>query len=220
MLIHSGFELFVHDFRVSAPAQCWSRHVGEIRIVADSAFRRRGLRHALAQTIFDLAKNSGVEKLTAETVADEPGPIHIFERIGFRTEATLNESSWPQARPGNGAPHGLAVRRSGIPLQKTSFVAARQPSRVSWRVHLCVWRNDAIPPHKSKQSCNIKLVRRSVSLPNARRLRQPFRAVRILWLASTCYIDSLVDHPSLHSNEFRLRSRFRRQLKSNLRIFT
>jgi L-amino acid N-acyltransferase YncA len=83
----------------------WARHVGEIRIVADPAFRRRGLGHLLAQTIFDLAKNAGVEKLTAEMVADNPGPIRVFKRLGFRTEATLND----QVKDRDGAKHDLLV---------------------------------------------------------------------------------------------------------------
>jgi L-amino acid N-acyltransferase YncA len=83
----------------------WAQHVGEIRIVADPAFRRRGLGQLLAQTVFDLAKNSGVEKLTAEMVADEPGPIRVFKRLGFRTEATLND----QVKDRNGDKHDLLV---------------------------------------------------------------------------------------------------------------
>ncbi len=83
----------------------WAQHVGEIRIVADPAFRRRGLGHLLAQTVFDLAKNSGVEKLTAEMVADEPGPIRVFKRLGFRTEATLND----QIKDRHGEKHDLLV---------------------------------------------------------------------------------------------------------------
>ena len=83
----------------------WARHVGEIRIVADPAFRRRGLGYLLAQTIFDLAKNCGVEKLTAEMVADEPGPIRVFKQLGFRTEATLND----QVKDRNGCKHDLLV---------------------------------------------------------------------------------------------------------------
>jgi L-amino acid N-acyltransferase YncA len=83
----------------------WSRHVGEIRIVADPAFRRCGLGYALAETIFDLAKKCGVEKLTAEMVADEPGPIRVFKRLGFRTEATLND----QVKDRHGVKHDLLV---------------------------------------------------------------------------------------------------------------
>jgi L-amino acid N-acyltransferase YncA len=69
----------------------WTRHVGKIRILADPAFRRRGLGHVLAETIFDLAQKAGLEKIMAEMVSDEPGPIRVFKRLGFRTEATLND---------------------------------------------------------------------------------------------------------------------------------
>jgi L-amino acid N-acyltransferase YncA len=69
----------------------WTRHVGKIRILADPAFRRRGLGHVLAETIFDLAQKAGLEKIMAEMVSDEPGPVRVFKRLGFRTEATLND---------------------------------------------------------------------------------------------------------------------------------
>jgi L-amino acid N-acyltransferase YncA len=83
----------------------WSRHVGEIRIVADPAYRRRGLGHRLAETIFDLAKHSGLEKLFAQMVADQPGPIRVFKQLGFRTEATLND----QVKDRHGRRHDLLV---------------------------------------------------------------------------------------------------------------
>lgn len=83
----------------------WSRHVGEIRIVAEPGFRRRGLGHRLAETIFDLAKHSGLEKLFAQMVADQPGPIRVFKQLGFRTEATLND----QVKDRQGRPHDLLV---------------------------------------------------------------------------------------------------------------
>jgi L-amino acid N-acyltransferase YncA len=83
----------------------WSRHVGEIRIVADPAFRQRGLGHVLAETIFDLAKHAGLEKLMAQMVADQPGPIRVFKRLGFRTEATLND----QIKDRHGRRHDLVI---------------------------------------------------------------------------------------------------------------
>jgi L-amino acid N-acyltransferase YncA len=83
----------------------WSRHVGEIRIVADPSLRHRGLGHLLAHTIFDLAQHSGLEKLFAQMVADQPGPIRVFKRLGFRTEATLND----QVKDRHGGKHDLLV---------------------------------------------------------------------------------------------------------------
>jgi len=83
----------------------WSRHVGEIRIVADPMFRRRGLGHALADAIVDLAQNSGLEKLLAEMVSDRAEPIRVFKRLGFKTEATFND----QIKDRHGNSHDLLV---------------------------------------------------------------------------------------------------------------
>ncbi len=85
--------------------QGWSRHVGEIRIVADPAFRRRGLGHVLADAILDLAQKVGLEKLLAQMVSDKPGPIRVFKRLGFRTEATFND----QVKDRHGSTHDLLV---------------------------------------------------------------------------------------------------------------
>jgi L-amino acid N-acyltransferase YncA len=83
----------------------WSRHIGEIRIVADPAFRRRGLGHALADAIMDLAKHAGLEKVLAEMVSDRRGPIRVFKRLGFKTEATFND----QVKDRHGNTHDLLV---------------------------------------------------------------------------------------------------------------
>ena len=83
----------------------WSRHVGEIRIVADPTFRHRGLGQALADAIIDLAQHIGLEKLLAEMVSDRAGPIRVFKRLGFKTEATFND----QVKDRHGNTHDLLV---------------------------------------------------------------------------------------------------------------
>jgi L-amino acid N-acyltransferase YncA len=83
----------------------WSRHVGEIRIVADPTFRRRGLGYTLAHAIMDLAQQTGLEKLLAEMVSDRPEPIRVFKRLGFKTEATFND----QVKDRHGSTHDLLV---------------------------------------------------------------------------------------------------------------
>jgi L-amino acid N-acyltransferase YncA len=83
----------------------WARHVGEVRIVAEPAFRRRGLGQVLAETIFDLAQKGGLEKIMAEMVSDGLGPIRVFKRLGFRTEAVLND----QVEDRHGRKHDLLV---------------------------------------------------------------------------------------------------------------
>jgi L-amino acid N-acyltransferase YncA len=83
----------------------WSRHVGEIRIVADPTFRRRGLGYTLVHAIMDLAQQTGLEKLLAEMVSDRPEPIRVFKRLGFKTEATFND----QVKDRHGSTHDLLV---------------------------------------------------------------------------------------------------------------
>jgi len=83
----------------------WSRHVGEIRIVADPTFRRLGLGHALADAVMDLAQHTGLEKLLAEMVSDRPEPIRVFKQLGFKTEATFND----QVKDRHGNTHDLLV---------------------------------------------------------------------------------------------------------------
>jgi L-amino acid N-acyltransferase YncA len=89
----------------------WSRHVGEIRIVADPAFRRRGLGHAMADAIMDLAQKAGLQKLLAEMVSDRPEPIGVFKRLGFKTEATFND----QVKDRHGNTHDLLVMAYYVP---------------------------------------------------------------------------------------------------------
>jgi len=90
----------------------WSRHVGEIRIVADPTFRRRGLGHVLADAIMDLAQQAGLEKLLAEMVSDRPEPIRVFKQLGFKTEATFND----QVKDRHGSTHDLLVMAHYMPL--------------------------------------------------------------------------------------------------------
>jgi len=67
----------------------WMRHVGEIRVVTDAYFRRRGLASAMAREIFYLALQFGLDKMVAEMAADQIAAIKVFEKLGFQQEACL-----------------------------------------------------------------------------------------------------------------------------------
>jgi RimJ/RimL family protein N-acetyltransferase len=67
----------------------WMRHVGEIRVVTDPFFRRRGLASALAREIFYLALQAGLDKMVAEVAADQQAAAKVFEKLGFSREARL-----------------------------------------------------------------------------------------------------------------------------------
>jgi RimJ/RimL family protein N-acetyltransferase len=67
----------------------WMRHVGEIRVVTDPFFRRRGLASALARELFYLALQAGLDKMVAEVAADQLAAAKVFEKLGFSCEARL-----------------------------------------------------------------------------------------------------------------------------------
>jgi len=67
----------------------WMQHVGEIRVVTDVYFRRRGLASAMAREIFYLALQFGLDKMVAEMAADQIAAIKVFEKLGFQQEACL-----------------------------------------------------------------------------------------------------------------------------------
>lgn len=63
--------------------------VGEIRIVTDGEFRRRGLGTMLAKEIYFLALSLNLDRLVAEVVEDQHTVIKTFESLGFRRETVL-----------------------------------------------------------------------------------------------------------------------------------
>jgi RimJ/RimL family protein N-acetyltransferase len=103
----------------------WMRHVGEIRVVTDAFFRRRGLASAMAREIFYLALQAGLDKMVAEMVADQVAAIKVFEKLGFQQEARLaNHTIDLQGRK-----HDLVILTTDIPalmqkMQETFLRAA------------------------------------------------------------------------------------------------
>ena len=69
----------------------WQRHLGEIRIQVGPRYRSQGLGRALAGEIFTIARDLKLRKIVAQMTPDQKGAIAIFERLGFRTEALLQD---------------------------------------------------------------------------------------------------------------------------------
>ena len=67
----------------------WSRHLGEIRVIVGSEYRRRGLGRRLADEVFAIARDIGLRKITAQMTPDQKGARATFEHLGFRPEALL-----------------------------------------------------------------------------------------------------------------------------------
>jgi RimJ/RimL family protein N-acetyltransferase len=67
----------------------WTRHVGEIRTIVGADYRSIRLGARLVEEIFEIAKDMGLKKITAQMTSDQRGARATFERIGFRPEALL-----------------------------------------------------------------------------------------------------------------------------------
>jgi ribosomal protein S18 acetylase RimI-like enzyme len=67
----------------------WTRHVGAIRIIVVPKYRRLHLGRHLAEEVFAIAKNRGLEKITAQMTPDQAAACATFERLGFEPEALL-----------------------------------------------------------------------------------------------------------------------------------
>lgn len=67
----------------------WSRHVGELRVIVGSEYRRHGLGRRLTDEVFAIARDMGLRKITAQMTPDQHGARATFERLGFRPEALL-----------------------------------------------------------------------------------------------------------------------------------
>ncbi|HEY5866041.1 MAG TPA: GNAT family N-acetyltransferase [Candidatus Tectomicrobia bacterium] len=69
----------------------WSRHVGELRIVVDSAFRGSGLSMVIAQEVLAQATDEGLHKVMVQMMVGQHPALHLFEKLGFCHEAILKE---------------------------------------------------------------------------------------------------------------------------------
>ena len=80
---------FVGYGSLSRAEPFWTRHLGEIQIVITPEFRGRGLGHILANEVYALAQEQGLQKIVARMAAGQRGAVQVFESLGFRAEALL-----------------------------------------------------------------------------------------------------------------------------------
>ena len=67
----------------------WNRHMGELRVIVGSDHRRLGLGRRLTDEVFAIARDIGLQKITAQMTPDQKGARATFERLGFQPEALL-----------------------------------------------------------------------------------------------------------------------------------
>jgi L-amino acid N-acyltransferase YncA len=81
----------VADGELDCPLYGWSRHVGEVRLVVDQAFRGSGLSMAIVRELLAQAVDEGMHKVIVQMTVDQHSALHLFTRLGFQREAVLAE---------------------------------------------------------------------------------------------------------------------------------
>jgi len=69
----------------------WTRHLGEIVLLLSPNFRGIGLRSLLANELFSIARELGLQKIVARMASEQRNALQVFEKLGFRAEALLGD---------------------------------------------------------------------------------------------------------------------------------
>ncbi|HLF84339.1 MAG TPA: GNAT family protein [Blastocatellia bacterium] len=69
----------------------WTRHLGEIVLLLSPDYRSIGLGSLLANELFSIARELGLQKIVARMASEQEGAFHVLEQLGFRAEALLGD---------------------------------------------------------------------------------------------------------------------------------
>ena len=83
----------------------WSSHVADIHVIVSPSWRRLGVATALAQAIFDAARDLRADKLIVEILEKQTAGQAICRRLGFQIEGRFNN----HARDRQGQHHNLIL---------------------------------------------------------------------------------------------------------------
>jgi L-amino acid N-acyltransferase YncA len=88
----------------------WFAHIGNFWMIVSQEMRGRGLGRILANEMFTLAAELGMEKLSAEVRADHLYAIRIFKQMGYQHEGALTDYIKDQ----DGQTHDLLIMACNI----------------------------------------------------------------------------------------------------------
>lgn len=95
----------------------WSRHVAELRIMVRPDCRDSGIGRILTREMFRLALVKKIEKLVARMTLDQTAARKLFQELGFRPEALLEN----EVKDRSGKLHDVLV----MAVDVESFLAKR-----------------------------------------------------------------------------------------------
>jgi len=87
-LAETGGQLIGHA-TLSLNDLMWTRHLGEIQLMISPERRGLGLGSLLANEVFAIAQELGLQKIVARMASEQRGALQVFERLGFKAEALL-----------------------------------------------------------------------------------------------------------------------------------
>jgi len=90
-LVAEDEDKIVADGTLHLSQHGWATHVGHIRLVTARTHRHVGLGTLVARELVGLAEKRGLEKLQTQVIEDNVGSVRLFEKLGFRTCAVLND---------------------------------------------------------------------------------------------------------------------------------
>ena len=61
----------------------WKRHIGRVSVLVHPGYRGRGLARGLVMELIELARQTGLEKIEAEFIAEQEAAIKMFGLLGF-----------------------------------------------------------------------------------------------------------------------------------------
>lgn len=88
----------------------WFAHIGNFWMIVNQDLRGRGLGRIMANEMFTLAAELGMEKLSAEVRADHLYAIRIFKQMGYQHEGALTDYIKDQ----DGQTHDLLIMACNI----------------------------------------------------------------------------------------------------------
>lgn len=91
--VHRIFAFVQDDVVADGALECsgdgWSRHVGEIRVIASPVFQSRGLGTLLIGELFVEAQRRQVEKVIVKMASPQTAGRKICEKLGFHLDGVL-----------------------------------------------------------------------------------------------------------------------------------
>ncbi len=95
----------------------WSQHVAELRIMVRPDSRDTGVGRILTREMFRVALLKGIEKIVARMTLDQTAARKLFQELGFRPEALLEN----EVKDRQGKLHDVLV----MAVDVASFLARR-----------------------------------------------------------------------------------------------